>query len=99
MRDEQLVVDVELVGGIEDIGKAAAAALPPGRRARYTQAVLYTLEDGTKIEGTERGLTKPKLKEAIERTRRYIQEKIMWRYESDYGGGFSIKFSIGGARL
>lgn len=99
MRSEQLVVGVELVGGIEDIGKEAAAVMPAHSRYRYSQTLLYLLEDGSKVQSVERRLTKPKLKEAIENKRTYIQNKEFWRYENEWGGGFSIKFSIGGARL
>lgn len=59
------ITHLELVGDVQDIGAAACKALPPGRRYRYKQAGVHTLEDGRKVGTTVRAQTKPKLQERI----------------------------------
>jgi hypothetical protein len=41
-RTDVKIIAVEIAGEIQDIGAAAAKALPPGRRYRYSRRILYT---------------------------------------------------------
>lgn len=75
MGNPKVVVDIEVGSQITDIGAAASKALPPGRRYRYSVDVTYTLEDGEKYSSTIRELTKPKLKNAIERETRHVKQR------------------------
>lgn len=72
MSDKILVVAIDTEPSINDLGAAAAKAMPPGRRHRYTQKAKLTLKDGQVIDWTFRGLTKPKLADDIRRNRNFM---------------------------
>lgn len=61
------VIAIETTGPVVDIGSDVCKSLPPGRRYRYKQSAIYTLENGEKIAGERHGMTKPKLFEEIKR--------------------------------
>lgn len=75
VRPEMPVVEMEIIGSVEDIGASASKALSPGSRYRYAQQVMYVLEDGERFATVLRALTKPKLQERIDNQRRYIANR------------------------
>ena len=75
VRESQPIVAMTVIGTPSDIGAAAAKAMTASRRYRYTQRITYTLEDGTQFEAKLYGLTKPKLKDNIDRQFRHIENR------------------------
>jgi hypothetical protein len=82
---EQPITKIEVTGPIEDLGAAAAKAMPPGRRHRYRQSGFITMEDGTTDSYTFRGLTKPKLQDDIRRTEGYVASRCIKATYDDNG--------------
>lgn len=81
--EDVLLVSREIIGPIVDVGAAAAKAMPPGRRYRYSQAVRYTQEDGQTIDSTEKAMTKPKLQAEHEADERMIAKRCMFAMYRD----------------
>ena len=71
---EYRVTNVEASGSIDDLGAAVARSMPSHNRHRYIRNILYTLEDGRKIFGKARGLTKPKLAASIARDAELVKD-------------------------
>lgn len=66
------VVNVEFSNEIVDIGAEAAKKMPSYCRYRYYVTTRKTTEHSVVIDGQEAALTKPKLKQAIERTKQDV---------------------------
>jgi hypothetical protein len=84
---ERAVVEVRVNGNIIDIGLAEARAMPPGRRYRYQQQVIYRLSDGAEFVHHISAETKPKLKQAIIDRRKDIEQRLifasLWQQDDD----------------
>ena len=74
------VVGIETDNLTHDNGRDFAKQLPPGSRYRYHLNVVYIGDDGSRHDGTVRGLTKPKLKASLERMHHYVKHGML-RYE------------------
>jgi hypothetical protein len=83
---------------IQDIGKEAAAALPPGRRYRFYYEGNYTLADGREIATNVRALTKPKLQTRLADTYRHITKKML-TYDENVGVLLTFTSRLGGHTL
>lgn len=81
------VIGLEVSDEMRDIGAAAAKALPPGSRTRYSREVTYSLDNGESVVSRISGLTKPKLKERIESTENNIKLGCMFATQYDHGDG------------
>lgn len=94
---ELLILSVEVTGSIQDIGAAASKAMSASIRYRYSLPIVYTLEDGQRVESVIRGLTKPKLQSLLETKLRYVERRKMKAKYFDYGDsgcGWSFVTSI-----
>lgn len=95
---ELLILSVEVTGPIQDIGAVASKAMNASNRYRYSIPVVYTLEDGQRVESVIRGLTKPKLQERLASNQRYVDRRAMkakyYDYEDIGAKGWSFITSI-----
>ena len=93
------ITQIEVAEPIHDIGTVASKQFPPGSRYRYYIEVTYILENGTRLTSQIRGLTKPKLQERIQSTKKNIELNSMFAEQYDYGSGphwsFVTKYYIG----
>ena len=93
------IVGVEVSDSIIDIGAAAAKALPPGRRIRYSREVIYKLDNGESVKSQVSGATKPKLQERVESTKNNVKLGCMLATQYDHGYGpywsLSTRYYIG----
>lgn len=94
---QQLITKIEVIGPIEDVGAAAAKAMPPGSRYRYHQAGRITMADGSTDTYGFRALTKPKLAERIRTTEEYVASRCIFAEYNDAGErwGTCVKMHIG----
>lgn len=89
------ITKVETVGGVNDVGAFVAKSMPAHARYRYKQALIYTLEDGRQMTGDERGLTRPKLQQAIERKVEYARGGALFAtFHDGRFTGTAVKFSL-----
>ncbi len=97
MREERIkIVSLKIDSTITDIGKENAAAMPPGRRYRYSMPVVYIGENGQEFRSLMTSLTKPKLKQEAENAQQYINGGMMFYSRFNDGDWFrTITFSIG----
>lgn len=81
------VIGVEISETMNDIGAAAAKALPPGRRVRYSREAIYKLDNGDSVKSQISGATKPKLQERVESTKNNVNLGCMFATQYDHGDG------------
>ena len=94
---QQPIIKIEAIGPIEDLGAAAAKAMPPGTRHRYRQAGRITMEDGSTDAYGFRAMTKPKLEERFRTIEGYVASRCIFAEYNDAGErwGTCVKMDIG----